>query len=927
MALAPVCRDARSDLTWNRVGVAANIFSGRGCRRVLGGLVGASLLLPAAALGDHGSGSLGVRGVPERKLRAFETEVLGAAHAREHALERRLLRRLDPSTARATSSDGRAAADAPLLAAAVDDGQWSAPFDIPVMAIHATLLPTGKVLWFSYPTNPNPDQGAGPGVPNTAMAWVWDPAAGTGPAAFKRVDPPIDPRTGRPGNIWCAGQILLADGRVLVTGGNMSYPNPSAPVGQRDFKGLDKVYTFNPYNETWTEQPDMAKGRWYPSQVLLPDGRAVIMDGYDETGGGSDSRNPQIEVFTPDPDPDGVGTLSLVTTRADGPPTSTSPPFSGGGIYPHLAVMPSGKTMVFGPYGDDSWWFTLSGDTFDWDETETVPEKHLWGTGVLEPSSDPLTPSETVMLIGGSNPDFAQPTPDYTARNVTRTLVETPAFEPWVTASPLQVARSHHNTVLLPDGSMVTVGGGVGRDVTGNQWAANEDQKQVELWDPVTKTWSLGAAQSELRAYHSTALLLPDGRVVSAGDDFNGGISQDTAEIYEPPYLHTGRPRPVVQAAPPSTILGENFTVWSDDADAVDGAALVAPGATTHANDMHQRYLPLQIVDNGSGNVTLKTPASANVAPPGYYMLFLLADGVPSVAKFIRVDAVADNTAPYTYLLDGPLATVSSNSATFRFTSSEPGSSFECRLDGGAWETCASPLAYSGISDGHHTFEVKASDGVNEDATPAARSWSIDTTPPETTIISGPPPATRAGDAAFGFGASESGSTFACSLDGAPYAACTAPARYGGLADGTHSFSVRASDTLGNVEQSPAAQSWRIDRAAPRGSLRPKRRQTLRSALVRGISETVSCDEACSLTADLLVDARALRRPRASRLTRVARKRATLGRPGRVTLRLRPDRRSRLRLRRAERVTFTLRATITDALGNRRNLAAKLRLR
>ena len=879
-------------------------------------------LLPAAAHAAR-SGELGVPGMPERQLRAFETEVLGPSHAREHAGARRGASETGGEPAPALSAARTEAADLPGLTAAGDDGQWGTPFSIPVMAIHSALLPTGKVLWFAYPTNPNPSQGAGPGVPNEAMAWLWDPAAGTGPSAFKRVDPPVDPRTGKPANIWCAGQMLLSDGRVLVTGGNMRYPDPSAPPGQTDFKGLDKVYTFNPYNETWAEQPDMQHGRWYPSQVLLPDGRAAILDGYDETGGGSASRNAQIEVFTPSPDPDGAGTLELVSTRND----ADQPPFIGGGIYPHLAVLPTGRTLVFGPYEDDAWWFDLDGG-FDWDWTSNPPDKHLWGTGVLIPEGTPSSPSERVMLIGGSDPDFTNLQADsYLAHGDVRTLDTSPDFEPWVDAPSLNVARAHHNTVLLPDGSMVTVGGGVGKDTSQNQWAATEPQKQVELWDPVTGNWSLGAAQAESRAYHSTALLLPDGRVVSAGDDFNGGISQDTAEIYEPPYLHTGNPRPVLKSVPPSAILDQNFTVRTDDA--VTKAVLLAPGATTHANDMHQRFVPLEIAADPAGDaLTLRAPLNANVAPPGYYMLFLLSgDGVPSVAKFLRIDAAADTTAPKTYLFDGPSGGTTSRTATFRFGGSELGAGFMCRLDGGAWGGCSSPVSFAGVGDGTHTFEVAASDGVNDDPTPAARSWSVDGTAPETSIGSTPPAATSATSASFAFDASEGGSSFACSIDGGPFGACASPATYAGLGDGAHSFAVRATDQLGNADGSPAGYSWRIDRTAPGGSFRPARRQRLRLALERGVRGTIACDEACSITADLLVDGRVLRRPRASRLVRVARRSASLASPGRAGVVLRPDRRSRALLARQRRVTFTLRATIADSLGNRRAVTATLRLR
>ena len=139
------------------------------------------------------------------------------------------------------------------------------------------LLPTGKVMWFSYPQNPS--RGAGTGTaPNTAQAWLWDPATG----ATKRVDPPLwrDPADGqlKPANIWCAGQTFTADGRLVVFGGNLASPRAG------DYKGLDKVYTFNPFNETWTEQPDMGHGRWYPTGVRMADGRIPIMQRLDETG-------------------------------------------------------------------------------------------------------------------------------------------------------------------------------------------------------------------------------------------------------------------------------------------------------------------------------------------------------------------------------------------------------------------------------------------------------------------------------------------------------------------------------------------------------------------------------------------------------------------------------------------------------------------
>ncbi len=578
--------------------------------------------VPAQA--DHSSGSLGVKGVSERKLRAFEKRVLGPAHAREHARMRRA-KRAGRLKTRATwlRAERRRRARAPKRARAAvagdpsDIGRWGSPFAIPVMAVHAALLPTGKVLWFAYPKNPSPRYGGDGGTsPNTSQAWLWDPATG----ATKQVNPPLwrDPRDGvmKPANLWCAGQSFLADGRLLVTGGNLEYSNNGF-----DWKGLNKVYTFNPFNETWTEQPDMRKGRWYPSQVLLPDGRTMIMSGRDETGVKPGNINPDIELFTPSSDLNGRGTVTLLGQRGG----AGQPPLSGD--YPHLFSMPSGRTLVAGPFKNDSWFVNAPGpsNTFTWSDVPNLPIDHLWGPAVLMPGGP--GGSTRVMQVGGYSNDA--PTA------VTEIFDEANSGLGWRAAPSLKVARAHHNTMLLPDGSMVSVGGGVGTR-NGDQWQADPEHRQIELWDPVTASWRLGPEQAEARAYHSTALLLPDGRVISAGDDANGGIDRDTAEIYEPPYLHKG-PRPVIGSAPAQASFGSSFDVDTPDTN-VTKAVLIAPSATTHNTDMSQRYIELGLAQR-SGGVRLTAPASAELAPPGYYMLFLVnSAGVPSVAKFIRLE-------------------------------------------------------------------------------------------------------------------------------------------------------------------------------------------------------------------------------------------------------------------------------------------------
>jgi Domain of unknown function (DUF1929) len=590
---------------------------------------------------DEPSGPLGVPGMTEGQLRAAETVMLGPEHAAEHAQMREAARE-DVSSAQsiaaahAQSEEGQATAAAETRAAGPPQsvGQWASPFNIPIFAIASVMLPTGKVMWWAYPFGH-----AGDPSDNTAQAWLWDPSTGQ----TKEVDAPINPDTGKPANLWCAGQSFLADGRVLVTGGNLAYPpvtDPSAPPS--DYKGLNRTYTFNPFNETWTEQPAPAHGRWYPSQVEEPDGRTVIMSGWDESG--TDTQNKQIDLFTPSPNMNGVGTLQTIAERGgSGPPE--------GELYPRNFVMPSGRTMIAGPDPNDTWEFNpigaAPGNSFSWfdqpnfDVSAAQPngDSRLWSTSVIEPGGP--SGSSKVTITGG-RPFFSPDQPLATSE----TFDDANPGAGWQPGPSLNIGRAHANTVLLPNGGKAEIGGGVGTRDPEGQYAFNDNERQMELFDPSTNTWQLGPAQAEGRAYHSTAILLPDGRVLSAGDNFNGtlggtdGTTSDTAEIYSPPYLFNSSgglaTRPSITSAPSTAIWGAPFKVGSPDS--ISRAVLMAPSATTHGYDTNEREVPLQITSKVSGGVNVLAPPSATVAPPGYYMLFLLNDqGVPSVSRWIRI--------------------------------------------------------------------------------------------------------------------------------------------------------------------------------------------------------------------------------------------------------------------------------------------------
>ncbi len=185
----------------------------------------------------------------------------------------------------------------------------------------------------------------------------------------------------------------------------------------------------------------------------------------------------------------------------------------------------------------------------------------------------------------------------------------------------------------------------------------------------------------------------------------------------------------------------------------------------------------------------------------------------------------ADTTAPQTTIGNGPAVATIATIATFSFSSSEADSSFECRLDLGSWRSCTSPKSYSGLATGVHQFSVRAIDSSkNADATPATQSWTViavnpepptDTTPPQTTITSGPEGTTTSTSASFAFTSDATGSSFECKLDSGSWGTCNSPLSYPGLTTGSHQFSVRATDAANNVDPTPAIRSWTAEAPAP----------------------------------------------------------------------------------------------------------------
>lgn len=240
-----------------------------------------------------------------------------------------------------------------------------------------------------------------------------------------------------------------------------------------------------------------------------------------------------------------------------------------------------------------------------------------------------------IMVLGGGG--TATQEPENTAEIIDLNLA-TPV---WRAVSPMHDHRKQMNATLLPDGQVLVTGGTrTGGDPSAAYELPGRPVLTAEMWNPDSKMWSVMSAMNGARTYHSTALLLPDGRVLVAGGGQGGGPSipsHTTADLYSPPYLFQGV-RPRVTGVPASLHHGQPFTVTSDDAVSIRAVTLVRLGSVTHAFDENQRFnrLPFELASPGS--LTVHAPTSSNLCPPGHYMLFLLnAHGVPSVARIVHV--------------------------------------------------------------------------------------------------------------------------------------------------------------------------------------------------------------------------------------------------------------------------------------------------
>lgn len=549
--------------------------------------------------------------------------------ARKRAIRKRLL-----GTSAASQNARRAAASDPPEVV----GRWtSAPFDAPDYGVHAVLLNGGRVLLFSmgsgHGVGPGAQGNTGQGIINDGQATVWDPALGEGLSAFKEVDPPPIPlddpyaRPGydvpRPAPLFCAGQVQLADGRVLIAGGNLEAASPGY--------GLKILFLFDPQTDSWVREPDMIRNRWYPTLTRMPDGRVAILGGQDEAGRSVAS----FELYPNEATP--VSGL-MPGAPLTGITTSEPTPRRDNGMYPHTMVLPSGRLASSSWGGGPMALWEPATQRWITRNTQQLAINGSYATAFPRPGDQNGTTE--LIQAGGNVSNWWGPSLSGQVFAIRPEQEKT-----WRAQPALNVARRNSTAVLLPDGTAVNVGGGgVDLRFNGSQ-PTTLPQKQVELWDPATGKWNLGPAQEIPRGYHSIALLLADGRVLSAGDDYTASLLDTNRadnldskfEIYSPPYLFRGA-RPLIDAAPAAAGYGETMEIRATGDRPITRATLVAPGSVTHAIDMNQRVLELPITSAGGDLYSVTGPTTSGAAPPGDYMLFVLNDlGVPSVAAWVRI--------------------------------------------------------------------------------------------------------------------------------------------------------------------------------------------------------------------------------------------------------------------------------------------------
>ena len=476
---------------------------------------------------------------------------------------------------------------------------WELLTNSPIFIVHGALLPNGRVLVFS---------GAVESSHYPLEARIWNPAT-------KLMTAPVIPL---PEDLFCSGHTFLPDGRLLIIGGD-SHAHPPGVVHAAQQNNHCYFFTPDPGNPdtgSFSRTGDMAHFRWYPTALRLADGRVLAFSG-------SSPLAEEVEVF------DGVGTWNAISgaNRAFGE------------LYPGMHLLPSGeifnsRTGWGEASGTQTAYLTLtgamSGNWTNYGQQQFYDRQEGMSLLMIDTTVSP--PRTRLFVFGGGVSGIA------TAKNnQSAEVIEFNggiAGSSWKRLKDMNFARTNVNAVVLPNGKILIIGG----HSNGQKWSPTPTLP-TEIYDPETDTYTTTATLNFPRQYHSVCVLLPDGRVFSAGGVAPGTPDPDqhTMELYTPGYL-TGASQPTVTNVSATITFGDAFIIDTPQAAEIESVVLLAPISVTHHTDSGQRYIKLPIQSRTANTLESLAPANGNIAPPGIYMLFIVKNnGVPSEGRFVQV--------------------------------------------------------------------------------------------------------------------------------------------------------------------------------------------------------------------------------------------------------------------------------------------------
>jgi hypothetical protein len=404
-----------------------------------------------------------------------------------------------------------------------------------------------------------------------------------------------------------------------------------------------------------------------------------------------------------------------------------------------MHLLPDGRVFYSGS-GTLSRIFNPSTKTWSTGPSTKYTGTRTYGSSVLLPLSPSDNYKARIMIFGGGNP----------ATNTTEIIEPLAATPAWNYGPSMTQPRIEMNATILPNGKVLATGG------SGNDEDATTASYNADLYDPATNTFSSAGQNAIPRLYHSGSLLLPNATVALLGGNPVRGTYQSEIEIYRPAYLYTSTggdaTQPTISGVSSSDVgYGSTFQVFTPNAANISSVVLIRPGAPTHAFDMEQRLVKLNYVA-GASALDVTAPPNGNIAPPGYYMLFILdSAGVPSNATFVHLTAGASNQAPSATITapTGNVTVSAGQSVSF----SGSGSDSDGTISAYAWSfpggnpsssAVANPGAVTYSTPGTYTASFTVTDNGGLTSTPATRTitvpdFSLSASPSSQTVVAGNP--------------------------------------------------------------------------------------------------------------------------------------------------------------------------------------------